>query len=315
MNGANLTNTETINRSAVLPKQPLVSIGMYVYNSELTLNQAIESILTQDYVNIELIISDNASTDKTEKICRSFAKTDSRIKYFRNKQNLGPYSNLQFVLSESKGEYFMWAAGDDIRTSGFISSNLGVLLDNPSIVASTSPNVLGWEDSQNNIVTNFALLGNKKTRFRVFFENAGNSHGLFYSIMRSEVIKAYKFSKDIFFGIDWHIILFLANHGEINRTNSELTNFGTEGVSTKKTVYKLHGLNRITRILPFFIFSKRVLILIKKWPKRDFLYVSFLLLKLNLKTFVLEYRTAVQYLLRLRTVLSKKNFTVKFVSR
>ena len=113
---------------------------MPVYNSELTVAKAIESIILQDYTNIELIISDNASSDRTEKICESFVKKDNRIKYFRQKQNIDGYLNCKFVLNKSEGEYFMWAAGDDIRTLGFISTNLNVLLKHPNIVASTSPN-------------------------------------------------------------------------------------------------------------------------------------------------------------------------------
>ena len=315
MKGKDLKNTGTVEQSTILPKPPLVSIGMPVYNSESTLDKVIESIILQDYQNIELIISDNASSDDTEKICRLFAQKDSRIKYFRSKQNLGPLSNLQFVLSESKGEYFMWAAGDDIRTLGFISANLNVLLNNPGIVASTSPNVLGWKTGPNTRIIKFSLVGNKKTRFKSFFENAGYSHALFYSLIRSEVIKAYPFPRDIFFGVDWNIVLFLACHGEINRTNSEMINFGIEGISTKKNVYKLHGLNRMTRFLPYYIFSKRVLSLTKSWPKKDFLSVCFMVLRLNLKTFVLEFRVLLYCLVCLRTVLSKKIFNFKFFSR
>jgi glycosyltransferase involved in cell wall biosynthesis len=90
-----------------------VSIGMPVYNGEKFIEQALDCLLEQTFTDFELIISDNASTDATESICRNYANRDSRIKYFRQDENLGALRNFQFVLDESVGEYFMWAACDD----------------------------------------------------------------------------------------------------------------------------------------------------------------------------------------------------------
>jgi glycosyltransferase involved in cell wall biosynthesis len=74
-------------------KKQKVSIGLPVYNGENYIQEAIESILSQTFEDFELIISDNASTDQTEAICRSFALKDERIRYFRNQENLGASSN------------------------------------------------------------------------------------------------------------------------------------------------------------------------------------------------------------------------------
>src|SRR5215210_4761461 len=92
---------------------PLISIGMPVYNGEKYLSLAIASIIEQDYQNIELIISDNASTDKTPEICKAYQQTDPRIKYYRNQENLGTAKNFKLVFELSKSDYFMWAAHDD----------------------------------------------------------------------------------------------------------------------------------------------------------------------------------------------------------
>ena len=74
-------------------KNPLVSLAIPVYNGKAYLVDAITSCLAQDYDNFELIISDNASTDGTERICREFATKDARVKYFRNEKNLGAGRN------------------------------------------------------------------------------------------------------------------------------------------------------------------------------------------------------------------------------
>ena len=80
---------------------PRVSIGLPVYNGDNFVGQAIESLLAQTYEDIELIVSDNASTDGTEDICRTFAAQDERVRYFRNAENIGLVRNYNqtFTLS------------------------------------------------------------------------------------------------------------------------------------------------------------------------------------------------------------------------
>jgi glycosyltransferase involved in cell wall biosynthesis len=269
---------------------PLISIGMPIYNSEDTLENAILSIINQDYKNIELIISDNSSTDKTEEICRRFANYDSRVKYVRQNFNIGPTANFEYVLANSSGKYFMWAAGDDSRSSRFISVNLAALSENPNIVASTSPNIF---DKDSRLIENevrISLLGNRASRFKQFLNNPHQTHGLFYSLIRIESIRSCPWIREIIFGWDWAIVLYLANQGEINRTNSELIIFGTAGYSRQNNIYLAHGLSGFKRIIPYSIFSKRVLSLIRPWPKNESFPIFFKVIWLNLKTLLLEYR-------------------------
>jgi glycosyltransferase involved in cell wall biosynthesis len=94
---------------------PLVSVGIPVYNSESFMRRALDALVGQTYENLELIVSDNASTDRTEAICREYAKRDQRIKYHRNPTNIGVYANFRQVFARSAGEFFMWAAADDVR--------------------------------------------------------------------------------------------------------------------------------------------------------------------------------------------------------
>jgi glycosyltransferase involved in cell wall biosynthesis len=93
---------------------PKVSIGMPVFNGEQYIHKALNSLIAQTFTDYELIISDNASTDSTELICREYAAKDNRVRYVRQDSNLGGPANFKFVLDEAVGEYFMWAASDDI---------------------------------------------------------------------------------------------------------------------------------------------------------------------------------------------------------
>lgn len=101
--------------------QPLVSIGVPVFNGEKGLSTALDSLVEQDYTNLEIIISDNCSTDTTAEICEKYARNDPRIKYSRLEKNVGAILNFNRVFELSSGEYFMWAAHDDSRNKFFVS--------------------------------------------------------------------------------------------------------------------------------------------------------------------------------------------------
>lgn len=115
-------------------RKPLVSIGMPVYNGENYIRQALDCLLAQDYEKFELVISDNASTDATQQICLEYAERDRRIRYHRNKVNLGMVKNFNRVFELSRGRYFMWASHDDLWEPGFVSRCVEVLRGEPSVV-------------------------------------------------------------------------------------------------------------------------------------------------------------------------------------
>lgn len=114
--------------------KPRVSVGLPVYNGEKYLEQAIDSILTQTYTDFELIISDNASRDRTQQICRTYASKDERVRYFRNETNIGANRNFNRVFELSSGEYFKWAACDDVHAPEFVERCVEVLDRDPSVV-------------------------------------------------------------------------------------------------------------------------------------------------------------------------------------
>jgi glycosyltransferase involved in cell wall biosynthesis len=114
--------------------KPLVSIGLPVFNGERYLEETLDSICAQTYPNFELIISDNASTDCTGQICRSFASKDSRIHYYRNSKNYGASKNFARVFELSSGIYFKWAAYDDLLDPDFLTRCVEILETNPTIV-------------------------------------------------------------------------------------------------------------------------------------------------------------------------------------
>lgn len=113
---------------------PKVTIGLRIYNEETYLPAVLESLRAQDFRDLEIIISDNASTDGTESICRAAAASDRRIRYIRQRTNIGMHGNLNFLFGECRSPYFVWAGGHDLWHPGFVSNLLDVLESNPSVV-------------------------------------------------------------------------------------------------------------------------------------------------------------------------------------
>ncbi len=106
---------------------PRVSIGMPVYNGESYLRESLTSIFAQSFDDFELIISDNASTDSSETICREYAASDRRIRYYRNNTNIGAGPNHNRVFELARGEYFKWAAYDDMCAPDFLEKAVAAL--------------------------------------------------------------------------------------------------------------------------------------------------------------------------------------------
>jgi len=106
---------------------PTLSIGLPTYNGDRWIEEAIKSILEQSFKDFELIISDNASTDQTEAICRNIASRDSRVRYHRNNTNIGLYRNFDRAFELSSGKYFKWAADSDYCLDGFFEKCVAAL--------------------------------------------------------------------------------------------------------------------------------------------------------------------------------------------
>jgi glycosyltransferase involved in cell wall biosynthesis len=120
---------------------PAVSIGLPVFNGANYLERAIESVLGQTFGDFELLISDNASDDRTPEICRHYAALDQRISYTRHHRNRGPAANYNSVFVQATGEYFCWLAHDDSWASTFLERCV-TTLDEQRDVVLTFANVL-----------------------------------------------------------------------------------------------------------------------------------------------------------------------------
>lgn len=103
-----------------MTSQPRVSIGIPVYNGQAFVADAIDSVLAQTYGDFEILLSDNASSDRTEEICMSYVAQDDRVRYIRTSVNQGANRNFRRVAEAARGDYFKWLASDDYLAPEFI---------------------------------------------------------------------------------------------------------------------------------------------------------------------------------------------------
>ena len=122
--------------------KPLVTVGIPIYfNSEIpwyncseALRNTLNSITKQTYNNLEIIISDNHSVgDEIKDIAKEFMVKDKRIKYFKQRKNIGGRKNYDFLLKKSKAKYFMWAPADDQWDRTYIEKCMNKFLQDDSI--------------------------------------------------------------------------------------------------------------------------------------------------------------------------------------
>lgn len=173
-------------------KIPRVSIGLPVYNGERLIKNSLDSILSQSYQDFELIITDNCSTDGTQEICLQYAAQDNRIRYYRNEKNLGVVKNFNKAFELSRGEYFKWAAHDDMIHPDFLAKCVLILDSDKSIVLCFSKIQIMNKNGivKRNYSDNLNKIDSDKP-YKRFGNLIINRHGCFhdFGLIRSSVLR------------------------------------------------------------------------------------------------------------------------------
>jgi glycosyltransferase involved in cell wall biosynthesis len=186
---------------------PMLTIGLPVYNGGKMLETAINSLLRQTYRDFVLHISDNASTDDTPLICRAAVEQDKRVVWTRHSKNIGGAKNFRFVLENARTPFFMWAAHDDYWRDTFVEKNLALLINDPRATASISKVIF----RQNGVQvpppqSTYALKENESDNLHDFFRNPGGHASRLYAVHRTEALKRSFPAIAPFFAFDFLII-------------------------------------------------------------------------------------------------------------
>ncbi len=207
------TQTSSPNQAGARPS-PRLGIGLPVHNGATHLRESIDSLLAQDIDDFELVISDNASSDATQKICKGYADRDSRVRYTRTDSNIGAAANFNRAFSLCNGEYFMWASDDDIWHPRFATACVERLEQHPSAVLCTSEMTLIAEtgsDLPQPYRSLDTLDMSVQQRVNAFLERP--TWYEIYSVVRPNALRASS-GYNTAFGGDVHLLLELLLQGD-----------------------------------------------------------------------------------------------------
>lgn len=167
---------------------PPVTIGMPIYNEERFLEESLRSLAAQRYPNLTVIISDNASTDRTGEIASAFAADDERFVYSCCEENVGVAENFRRVTEMADGKYFIWAAGHDLWSPNLISECVAALEEDGTASIAVAPS--WWIDQNGNRDdrdTSYPDISSKGVFSRFFTVLWANMHPVL-GLMRSEYL-------------------------------------------------------------------------------------------------------------------------------
>ena len=232
-----------------LPQVPLVSIGLPTFNGAKSLARAINSALNQDYQNIELVISDNASSDDTEAVCRDAANRDKRIKYLCQETNVGPIANFRDVLSRSTGQFFMWLADDDWLDSSYVGRCAEFLSEHAdySLVCGKAKYFRDGKPESDGTFSNI-LHENGRARILDYYAKVWDN-GELYGMMRRAQISDLKLKNTM--GGDWLFTAAVAFRGKVGMLKDVCINRALGGsTSSYEKVAATLGLSRFSASYP-----------------------------------------------------------------
>ncbi len=250
-----------------------LSIGLPVYNGEKFIRKCLDSLLAQTFKNFEIIISDNASTDDTQKICQEYSKKDKRIRYIQQEKNIGLLPNFNFVLEQAKNEFFMWIGVDDFVLPDYVKKNMEILASNSNVVCSVSKiNPYNFSESQIDKIDSKFISFTKKlrTRFKKLeafsisgtYEEkvrkylTGSTCQVIYGIFRTEKLQK-SIVPSFFVGLDWAEMLNVLKFGDIHVVNEVLMYEFEGGRSTGGIIHisKTYNPSFFSVIFPWYPFT------------------------------------------------------------
>ena len=207
---------------------PLVTIGIPTYNRPKGLKRALYSVVNQTYQNLEIIVSDNFSTDKDiEKVIHEF-QSDERVIFVRQIENKGFIKNFNFLVDAATGDYFMWLADDDWLDLNYVELCLDFLMKNFEYAAAYgSTRIYTYDEKFIGIEPKIDLSQDSgRGRVKFYLENI-IYNGCFTALVR----KAFKSQlvMDDIIAIDWLVvsrISYLGKYKLLETTNCHISQGG-----------------------------------------------------------------------------------------
>jgi len=224
---------------------PLVSVGIPTYNRVGMLQRAVESVLTQDYPSVEVVISDNASTDGTRAWCEDLCRRDNRIRYVHQQANIGLVANYAEVLKHSHGALYMAFADDDWLDTSYISQCVRTLLEQPDLVLVCGKwRMFREQEFLREGVKIDLSQGSGRDRVLAFYKHI-NEDEIFHGVARRDLLTSLPPLLNVVGG-DWIYMASVAFAGKVTTIETVAVNKSIGGTSAD--VGKIARVQRMSRL-------------------------------------------------------------------
>lgn len=213
-----------------MPDAPLVTVGIPTYNRAQLVQRAVESALTQDHTAIEVVVSDDASTDETAAVLGSCARRDPRLRVLRQEHNVGHARNFQAVLERAGGDYFMWLSDDDWIDPGYVSSCLEVLCGEGGHVLVGG--IARYQSKGEHVIDERAtnLLSARPGARVLAYLARVNINGVLFGVARRADVQQISFPDVV--GGDWLLVAALAARGRVRTLPGVHVHRSMDGLSS-----------------------------------------------------------------------------------
>lgn len=228
--------------------EPLVTIGLPTYNRPQGLEKCLQTILQQTWSNLEIIISDNCSTDEAvQQVIQEYAAKDNRIRHFRQTENIGLEENFNFVFKKASDGYFTWISDDDYFDNNYVAECVQFLEANPDHVLCSgvaryySGNKFLFDEKMFKVDQR-----NPLARLFTYFSKV-DKNGNFYGVFCNKLLHEKPIGMHV--GCDWSFMAKLALLGKLSFINTTSYHRSLEGNSgTRKKMVKKFHVNRFKNI-------------------------------------------------------------------
>lgn len=216
-----------------------MTIGIPTFNRASLLSAAIRSALAQTYPNVEVIVSDNASTDGTQAMCQKIANDEPRFHYLRQESNQGASANFRAVLEAAGGQYFMWLGDDDWIEPNYVLACLDVLRSNPSLALAAGSAVYHGTTTHAVQGELFDLVATDPIKRVLKYYRTVTRNGVFYGLAPTAAVRSVPFLGQRLGG-DWMHVASLAFRGGVVTTTDTIIHRSSGGVSTARVNLPVH---------------------------------------------------------------------------
>jgi glycosyltransferase involved in cell wall biosynthesis len=213
----------------------VVTIGMPVYNRPIELERALNAVLSQSYSNIEVVVSNNSSSDvRVDELVRRYAAKDARVKYYFQNNPLPVIDNFKFVLEKATGEYFMWLADDDWVDTNYIEVCIYFLSNNSEYNLACGQ--CAYHDISGKLIDKLEMpsiiSANPANRVIEYYKHV-KLNGYFYGLRKTSLSRAFPLQNKMAF--DWIYLAAIIYRGKSKVFENTLMHITAGGISNDAT--------------------------------------------------------------------------------